>query len=120
MTSRKWTNIAQEAWLKLKFPRFLQADSTVTRKKFFMDVCIEWQKKWPDPEPTQAELAAEAAMHNKQKLKDKVSNLEFFKRSLLTQSCIQQVHNWFDNHKCPTISGENAFADQGISRSQTV
>jgi hypothetical protein len=81
MTGRKWTDAAQEAWLKLKFPAFLQADSTSTRKKFFGDVCVEWQKKWPDPEPTASELAGasgnrEAAMTQKRKMKDKVRDVE--------------------------------------------
>jgi hypothetical protein len=78
MTGRKWTEPAQEAWLKKKFPAFLQADSTATRKKFFSDVFLEWQTVYPDPEPTTAELTAaggshEAAAAAKRRAKDKVS-----------------------------------------------
>ncbi|KIJ91103.1 hypothetical protein K443DRAFT_126330 [Laccaria amethystina LaAM-08-1] len=92
MTGRKWTEPAQEVWLRKRFPAFLQADSTPLRKKFLSDVYLEWQKEYPDPEPTTAELAAaggslEAAVAAKRKAKDK------------------QIKAWFDNRKRPTMSG---------------
>jgi len=52
MTGRKWTTDAQEAWLRKELPMFLQADSMLMRKRFFADICIVWQGKWPDPLPT--------------------------------------------------------------------
>ena len=85
MTGRKWTQPAQEAWLKKKLPAFLQADSTALRKKFLSDFYLEWQKEYPDPEPTTAELAAagdslEAAVAAKRKARDKVSHGVFSRK----------------------------------------
>lgn len=84
MTGRKWTEPAQEAWLKKKFPAFLQADSTALRKQFLSDVYLEWQKEFPDAEPTTEELAAagglEAAVAAKRKVRDKVSHGLFFQK----------------------------------------
>ena len=78
MTGRKWTQPTQEAWLKKKFPVFLQADSTAMRKKFLSNIYLEWQALYPDPEPTPAELTAadgsyEAAIAAKNKAKNKAS-----------------------------------------------
>jgi hypothetical protein len=83
MTGRKWTEPAQETWLRKQFPAFLQADSTSIRRTFFTNVCIEWQKIWPDPEPAAIELTAaggdhEAAKHKKRNASDKVSPRMFF------------------------------------------
>jgi len=62
---------------------FLQADSTPTRKTFFANICIAWQGKWPDPEPTAEELVKAdgdlmAAVATKRQKKDKVSMRTFF------------------------------------------
>jgi hypothetical protein len=77
MTGRKWTTLPQEAWLKNQFPTFLQSDAGAMKKKFFTEVYIAWQKKWPDPVPTEEELKASgddlmAAMAAKRQAKDKV------------------------------------------------
>jgi hypothetical protein len=84
MTGKKWTELAQEAWLKKQFPVFIQADSTSTRRAFYKNVCIEWQQKWPDPEPTTIELRAAGGDHEAAKIKkrnasDKVSGGMFFR-----------------------------------------
>jgi hypothetical protein len=77
MTGRKWTTVDQEVWLRKQFPTFLQADAGAMRRKFFADVFTEWQKKWPDPDPTEEELKAagdslKAAGATKRQAKDKV------------------------------------------------
>ena len=86
MTGRKWTTDGQEAWLKKELPMFLQADSTQMRKRFFADICIAWQAKWPDPAPTAEELTQAggdltAAVGTKCQKKDKVSMRVFFKNN---------------------------------------
>jgi hypothetical protein len=93
MTGRKWTTNAQEAWLRKELPMFLQVDSTQMRKRFFDDICIAWQGKWPDTEPTAEELAkvggdlTEAVATKRQK-KDKVSTKKFFGNAMTySNSC---------------------------------
>ena len=81
MTGRKWTTDLQEGWLKKQFASFIQADSAAMRKKFFAEVFIAWQKKWPDPAPTDEEVTAggelTAVAAAKRKAKDKASSATF-------------------------------------------
>ena len=68
--------------MKKQFPSFIQADSAPMRKKFFAEVFTAWQKKWPDPAPTNEEVTAAgnellAAAAAKRKAKDKASSIKF-------------------------------------------
>ena len=82
---RKWTTDGQEAWLKKELPMFLQTDSTQMRRRFFADICIAWQAKWPDPtagELTKASRDLTAAVCTKPQKRDKVSMRMFFENDM--------------------------------------
>jgi len=58
------------------------------RRRFLVNVCLAWQEKWPDPEPTGEELAKAggdlmAAVATKRQKKDKVSMRMFFGNAMM-------------------------------------
>ena len=77
MTRKTWTTKAQETWLKARVGNFATAEAADTRKAFFDEVTIDWQKEWPDAEPTEDDVKRagnyEQAVRAKRKQQDLVS-----------------------------------------------
>lgn len=58
MTRRKWTTPEQEAWFRNLVNEFRAAEASNTRKAFYQKTLSMWLEKWPNPAPTQEQIAA--------------------------------------------------------------